>query len=118
MSTYVPASSASRDPQNAGFGPFQWMQWGPVLAGALTAAALGFVLDSFGAAIGLAVSSTAPTWRDSSMMLQLLSGLYLILVAMTAFGVGGYIAGPLSKDQRTTSNSGTGAMAWWSGPLL
>ncbi len=70
-----------------------YIQWGPAVAGALAAAALAFVLHSFAAAIGLAISSTAPTWRDSSLALQLLSGLYLVLVAVAAFGLGGYIAG-------------------------
>ena len=65
---------------------FHYIQWGPAIAGALAAAALAFVLDTFAAAIGLGVSSTAPTWRDASMALQLLSGLYLILVAIVAFG--------------------------------
>ena len=41
-------------------------QWGPIIAGAIAAAALAFVLDTFGLAIGLAVSSAAPTWRDTS----------------------------------------------------
>ena len=63
-----------------------YVQWGPAIAGALIAAAVGLVLDAFGAALGLAVSSTAPTWRDSSAALQVLSGLYLVLVAMAAFG--------------------------------
>jgi hypothetical protein len=73
--------------------PYPYVQWGPALAGALAAAGLSVVLHTFGAAIGLAVSSAAPTWRDSSAILQALSGLYLVLVAITAFGVGGYIAG-------------------------
>jgi hypothetical protein len=55
------------------------------------------VLDAFGAALGLAVSSTAPTWRDSSAALQVLSGLYLVLVAMAAFGAGGYVAGRMRR---------------------
>jgi hypothetical protein len=67
-------------------------QWGPIVAGAVAAAALALVLHSFAAAIGLAVSSTAPTWRDSSVALVLLSGLYLLLSALAAYGVGGYIA--------------------------
>ena len=72
-----------------------YIQWGPVIAGALVAAALAFVLHTFAAAIGLAVTSASPTWRDSSSMLQLLSGLYLIVVALVSFGVGGYLAGLL-----------------------
>ena len=69
------------------------IHWGPVIAGAIAAAALAFVLNTFGLAIGLAVSSAAPTWRDTSFALVLLSGLYLILVALGSYGLGGYIAG-------------------------
>jgi hypothetical protein len=69
--------------------------WGPVIAGALTAAALALVLHSFAAAIGLGVSSTAPTWRDASIGLFLLSGVYLVLVALASYGFGGYVAGTL-----------------------
>ena len=54
-------------------------EWTPVVAGALAAAALAFVLHSFAIAIGLSVSSTAPTWRDTSFALVLLSGLYILL---------------------------------------
>ena len=39
----------------------RYVQWGPVIAGAVTAAALAAVLHAFAGAIGLAVSSTAPT---------------------------------------------------------
>src|SRR5947208_3944675 len=74
----------------------QYLQWTPVIAGALAAAALSFILLTFGAAIGLGVSSTAPTWRDASAALWLLSGLYLIVQAAISFGVGGYIAGRTS----------------------
>ena len=41
-----------------------YVQSGPAIAGALIATAVALVLDSFGAAIGLAVTSTAPTWRE------------------------------------------------------
>src|SRR4051794_30249572 len=77
----------------AASGPPRQVYWGPVIAGALTAAALASVLHAFAAAIGLAVSSTAPTWRDASIALWILSGVYLIFVALVAYGVGGYVAG-------------------------
>jgi hypothetical protein len=70
-----------------------YVQWGPVIAGAIAAAALATVLHSFAAGLGLAVISPSPTWRDASIALVLLSGLYLILVALTAYALGGYIAG-------------------------
>jgi hypothetical protein len=74
-----------------------YVQWGPVIAGALAAAALASVLHAFAAAVGLAVSSTAPTWRDASIALWLLSGVYLILVALASYGLGGYVAGLLRE---------------------
>ncbi|MGY3111237.1 hypothetical protein ACVWW7_007864 [Bradyrhizobium sp. LM6.9] len=70
------------------------IQWSSIVAGAFAAAALSFILVSFGVAIGLGISSTSPTWRDASAALALLSGLYLILQAIASFGFGGYIAGP------------------------
>ena len=70
-----------------------YVQWGPVFAGAVAAAALALVLHSFAGAIGIAVSSTAPTWRDASTVLILLSGIYLLLVALLSYGLGGYVAG-------------------------
>jgi len=80
--------------------------WGPVIAGALTAAALASVLHAFAAAIGLAVSSTAPTWRDASIALWILSGVYLVFVALIAYGVGGYVAGLLRERYGSaTSNA-------------
>ena len=73
----------------------RYLQWTPVLVGALGATALSLILVTFGAAVGLGVSSAAPTWRDASVALWILSGIYLILQAVLSFGFGGYIAGRL-----------------------
>lgn len=69
------------------------IEWGPVIAGAIAAAALASVLHGFASAVGISVSSTAPTWRDASFALVLLSGLYLLLAALAAYGFGAYVAG-------------------------
>jgi hypothetical protein len=71
------------------------------VAGALIAAALSAVLIAFGTAIGLGIASSAPTWRDASVALWLLSGLYLILVALVSFGAGGYVAGRIRNNAVT-----------------
>ena len=71
----------------------RYLGWSPAVAGALIATALSAVLIAFGTAVGLGVASSAPTWRDTSVALWLLSGLYLILVALVSFGFGGYVAG-------------------------
>jgi len=104
---------------------FSYFHWGAIIVGALTAAALAFVMHSFAVAIGLAVSSTAPTWRDASLALVALSGLYLMLAALISYGVGGYVTGRL----RTRLTGGTpdeiefrdgmhGAAAWALATLL
>lgn len=77
--------------------PVSSIHWGAVIAGALSAAALASVLHAFAAAVGLAVSSAAPTWRDGSTGLWILSGVYLILVALASYGLGGYVAGMLRE---------------------
>lgn len=73
------------------------IQWSSVIAGALAAGAMSFILVGFGVAIGLGVSSASPTWRDASAALALLSGLYLIIQAIVSFGFGGYIAGRTAR---------------------
>jgi hypothetical protein len=73
--------------------PGRYASWTPIVLGALMATALSSILLAFGATIGLGVTSAAPTWRDASAALAILSGLYLIIQAVISFGVGGYIAG-------------------------
>lgn len=69
------------------------LQWTPIVVGALTATALSSIMLTFAATVGLGVTSAAPTWRDASWALWLLSGIYLILQALISFGCGGYVAG-------------------------
>jgi hypothetical protein len=84
--------------------PASRIAWPAIFAGAIGAAGISFALHAFAVGIGLAVASTAPSWRDSSPTLWFLSGLYLLFVALAAFGFGGYIAGraraPLGVESR------------------
>jgi hypothetical protein len=68
------------------------IQWSAVFAGAVAAAAVALVLHGFAAAIGISASSAAPTWRDASFALVLLTGLYLLFAALVSYGFGGYVA--------------------------
>src|SRR2546421_11117099 len=83
----------------------QYLAWTPAVAGALIATAFSTILVAFGTAIGLGVASTAPTWRDASVALWLLSGIYLILVALISFGVGGYAAGRIRANAGATGTA-------------
>jgi hypothetical protein len=82
-------------------GPLSYLHWGPIIAGATAAAASWFVLMSFAAALGLALLSPSPTWRDTSVALTALTGLWLLLVALGSFGLGGYIAGRVRSTWST-----------------
>src|SRR3954470_16873268 len=97
----------------------KFLQWTPVIAGALAATALSLILVTFAAAVGLGVSSTAPTWRDASAALWLLSGIYLILQAIVSFAFGGYIAGRLRRplapgpSEQVETRDGLHGLAVW-----
>jgi hypothetical protein len=73
--------------------PAWHLAWSPVVLGALATSAVLSILITFGTAVGLGVSSASPTWRDASIALWLLSGIFLILAALVSFGCGGYLAG-------------------------
>lgn len=103
--------SALAEPAVPGPRSITLIQWPAVFAGAIAAAGVSFTLHAFAAGIGLAVFSTAPTWRDSSSWLWLLSGVYLLVAALAAFGVGGYIAGRM----RTALSLDTGEMEFRDG---
>src|ERR671925_1463146 len=80
-----------------------YMHWGPIFAGALAAAALSFVLLTFGTTLGLALATPSPTWRDASAALAITTGLFLILTSLASFGLGGYIAGRMRSRWSATS---------------
>lgn len=84
--------------------PLSYIHWGPAFVGALVAAAASFVLMSFASAIGLMVVSPSPTWRDTSVWLAILSGVWIIVVAAGAFGLGGYLAGRVRSTWKTTDD--------------
>jgi hypothetical protein len=84
--------------------PSPYIQWGPTFGGGLVAAAVFFVLITFAGAVGLAVSSVSPTWRDTSVGLAVLSGAWVVVTAVGSFALGGYIAGRIRSTWRANSD--------------
>jgi hypothetical protein len=80
-------------------------EWKPIVAGAFAASALALVLHAFALAIGLSVSSPAPTWREASFALVVLSGLYVILAALASYGIGGYLVGLMGERLTSRQNA-------------
>jgi hypothetical protein len=97
----VEVEQAADGPVPTPGGPLSYLHWGPIIAGAVAASASSFVLISFATAIGLALLSPSPTWRDTSVALTALTGLWLLLVALGSFGLGGYIAGRVRSTWAT-----------------
>ena len=93
MESIPPAARNDATPMARSDNRWCYVEWSPIVLGALAATALSSVLVGFGVTVGLGISSTAPTWRDASAALAILSGVYLILQAIISFGVGGYLAG-------------------------
>lgn len=70
-----------------------FVDWGPVLAGAVIASALSFVLLTFGTAIGLSATSPWPNSGVSAKVLATLAVFWVMVQQIAAFMVGGYVAG-------------------------
>jgi hypothetical protein len=96
-----------------------YIHWGAVIAGALVGAAVSLVLLAFGAGIGMSVASPSPTWRNASVPLALLSGLWIMIVALLSFATAGYVAGrmrarlaPAASDEVDFRDGMHGVIAW------
>jgi hypothetical protein len=81
-----------------------FFQWSSIFGGAVVAAGCFFVTTAFATAIGLAVSSASPTWRDTSVGLVVLSGAWIVLTAIGSFALGGYIAGRTRLTWQTNAD--------------
>lgn len=105
-------------------GPLSYIHWGPGIAGAIVAAATSFVLMGFASAVGLMVASPSPTWRDTSVWLAILSGLWIVLVAVGSFALGGYLAGRVrstwnaDSDEIEFRDGAHGLIVWALGVML
>jgi hypothetical protein len=95
------------------------INWGAVAAGAFANAALTLLLIAFGAGMGF--SAISP-WAESGVSITTFSigtGLYLIVTAMLASTVGGYLAGRLRtlwsgvhNDEVYFRDTAHGFMSW------
>jgi hypothetical protein len=108
------ASARTADVARASF-----VEWGPILAGALTAAALSFVFLTFGAAIGLSVVSPWPSSGVSAGTFSALAVFWTLVQQIAAFLAGGYIAGrlrsrwaELNADEIEFRDGLHGALVW------
>src|SRR5439155_9239148 len=100
------------------------IDWAAVIAGAFVAAAISFVLLTFGTAIGLSITSPYPREGVSVTAFLVILALWLIWVSLSSFFVGGYLAGrmrrrvSLSAHETEVRDGVHGILVWALGILI
>ena len=81
-----------------------FVEWGAVLAGAVLAAAISFVLLTFGAAIGLSATSPWPNSGASAKVIASVAVFWAMATQIGAFMAGGYVAGRMRSRWHETGH--------------
>jgi hypothetical protein len=95
------------------------VSWPAIVAGAVVACALTLVLLAFGTGLGLTVVSPWAGSGVSATTFKIGTGLYLVVIAMIASSIGGYLAGRLRSgwsgvhgDEVYFRDTAHGFVAW------
>jgi hypothetical protein len=75
---------------------FAYLDWGSIFGGALIASAVGLLLLTFGAALGLSMVSAEPG-ESPGRWIGIAAGLWFLWVVLSSVGLGAYLAGRLRK---------------------
>lgn len=104
---------------------FKYLEWGPVIAGAIGAAAISLVLFTFGSAIGLSVVSPWPNHGMSATTFMVIAALFAAIVQVGSFAAGGYLAGRMRspwlsgvESERHFRDGSYGFAVWALGLLI
>lgn len=92
MAQSAPAAATAAPTSVAGR-PVGFVEWGAIVAGALAAVAISFVLYSFGSAIGLSLVSPWPNSGLPAKLVAAIATFWAMVSQIGSFLVGGYIAG-------------------------
>lgn len=102
-----------------------YVDWAAILAGSIFALAISFLLISFGASLGLSLTSPYRGEGVSAAWLAIAAGIWLAWVMVVGFGAGGYICGRMrrrvgdaSAHEVEARDGMHGLMVWASGAML
>ena len=101
-----------------------YLEWGPIFAGAIAAAAISFLLLSFGAAVGLTLTSPWPNTGARLWVVALAVAWFALAVQIASFAAGGYLAGRMRRPWVELVGEGEfrdnvhGLMVWAVGVLF
>jgi len=95
-----------------------YVDWPAIFAGTVVAVAIGLLLTTFGAALGL--SSITLDGTDNSSTLELvLTALWMVITLVASYLAGGYIAGRMRRrvesatDDEVTARDGINGLVVW-----
>lgn len=95
------------------------VSWAAIVAGAVAACAITLLLLAFGTGLGLSMVSPWSGSGVSATTFKITTGLYLIVIAMIASSIGGYLAGRLRSgwagvhgDEVYFRDTAHGFVAW------
>lgn len=119
-----PRPSQIAPPQHGEVVP-SYIDWAAIFAGAVFALAVSFVLMSFGAGLGLSLTSPYANEGVSAAWIAIAAGIWFAWVMVTAFGAGGYLAGRMrsrvgdaSSDEVSVRDGTHGLMVWATGAVV
>jgi hypothetical protein len=101
-----------------------YVEWAPIVAGAIAASALSFLLLTFGGAVGLSLTSPWPNSGASATTVAVVIALWAVFVQVSAFTAGGYLAGRMrsrwmeSAEESDFRNGAHGFLVWALGVCL
>ncbi|MGC1779632.1 MAG: hypothetical protein WBB34_16975 [Xanthobacteraceae bacterium] len=100
-------------------GAWSGISWSAVIAGAITAIAVSFIIIALGSGIGMAVVSPYSYSSPSATTMTVIGALWLVFAQAVGFAVGGYVAGrlrrtptPLHTDEVKFRDGATGLVVW------
>lgn len=102
-----------------------YVDWAAILAGGILALAMGAVLISFGAGLGLSLTSPYGGEGVSASWLAIAAGIWFAWVMVTSFGAGGYLtgrmrrrAGDATAPEVEVRDGAHGLIVWATGALV
>jgi hypothetical protein len=101
------------------------LSWSAVIAGAVTAIAVSFIVIALGSGIGMAVVSPYSYSSPSATTMTVIGALWLVFAQAVGFAVGGYVAGrlrrtptPLHSDEVMFRDGANGLVVWAIGVFI
>lgn len=120
-----PAAATAPSAVARAAGEQSYVDWAAILGGAILAAAISFVLITFGTGLGLSMVSLEPGEGVSLRWATIAAGIWFIWVVVSSYAAGGYLAGRMRRrigdataDEVETRDGAHGLLVWATGALF